>query len=150
MASSDVGVVKSLYFSVKNSNRENPAELEVDEDGVCLDKFYAKNINRSILIASEHSYDLAKENGIDIELGSLGENLFIDINPYFLAVGSKVYVGDVILEITQHCTICNSLSKVDEKLPELLKADRGVFSKCIKSGTIKKGDSVRFESPSQI
>jgi len=139
------GVVKSLYFSVKDSNRKNPDELEIDEGGVCLDKFHGKNINRSILIASEDSYNLAKENGIDIELGSLGENLFIDINPYFLAVGSKVYVGDIILEITQHCTICNSLSKVDKKLPKILKSDRGVFSKCLKSGKIKKGDSVRFE-----
>ena len=144
MVNNNIGVVKNLYFSVKNSNRKNPTELKVDEAGVCLDKFYGKNLNRSILIASQHSYDLAKENGIDIELGSLGENLFIDINPYFLAVGSKIYIGDVILEITQHCTICNSLSKVDEKLPEILKSDRGVFSKCIKSGIIKKGDSVRF------
>jgi MOSC domain-containing protein YiiM len=141
----DNGTIKELYFSVKGLGRENPTQLDVDKDGVCLDKFYTKNINRSVLIASQDSYDLAKKNNIDVESGGLGENILIDINPYSLAVGSKVYVGEVILEITQHCTICKSLSKIDESLPEILKCDRGVFSKCIKSGTVRKGDSVRFE-----
>ncbi len=138
------GIVQELYYSVKGSPRQNPDEIDVDFDGVCKDKFYAKNTNRSILIASVDSYTLAKENGIDIEPGSLGENLFIDLNPYKLSIGSKIYVGEVILEITQNCTICNSLAKVDEALPKVLKSDRGIFSKCIKSGKIRKGDIVRF------
>ena len=138
------GLVKELYISVKNASRENSQEITVDEHGICNDKFYAKDVNRSILLSSYDSYILAKENGIDMIDGSLGENILIDINPYGLASGTKIYIGEVILEITQNCTICNSLAKVDKNLPQVLKTDRGIFAKAIKSGKIRKGDTVKF------
>jgi len=144
MALSKTGTVQELYFSVKNASRKNPDEINVDEQGVYQDKFYAKNLTRSILIASLDSYDLAQSNDITMTKGSLGENILIDINPYNLAVGTQIYLGEVVLEITQNCTICNSLAKVDVNLPKILKSDRGIFSKCIKSGKIRKGDTVKF------
>ena len=140
----NTGSVQELYFSVKGLPRVNPNEIFADKQGVQEDKFYAKEVNRSVLIASMESYELAIKSGIDVPKGSLGENILIDINPYFLSVGSKIEIGDVILEITQNCTICNSLAKVDENLPEILKSDRGIFAKTIKSGKIRKGDIVKF------
>ena len=139
-----IGTVQDLYFSVKGLPRVNPDEIFADEQGVHEDKFYAKEVNRSVLIASMESYNLAKSKGIDVPKGSLGENILIDINPYFLKIGSKVEIGEVVLEITQNCTICNSLAKVDVSLPKILRSDRGIFAKTIKSGKIRKGDRVKF------
>jgi len=138
------GLVKELYISVKNSSRENSQEITVDEQGIHNDKFYAKDVNRSILLSSYDSYILAKNNAIEMIDGSLGENILIDINPYSLTSGTKIYIGEVILEITQNCTICNSLAKIDKNLPQVLKTDRGIFAKAIKSGKIRKGDTVKF------
>ena len=144
MSCTKVGVVLELFYSIKNVEKKNPDEICLDEQGVIDDKFYAKNINRSILIASLESYVLAKNSNILVPKGSLGENILIDINPYSLNVGCKIYIGEVILEITQNCTICNSLAKVDVDLPKILKSDRGIFAKCIKSGKIRKGDTLKF------
>ena len=117
MPENSVGLVEQLFVSIKGAPRENPSEIVVDADGVRDDKFYAKGANRSILIASMESYNLAQANGIKAPLGSLGENILISTNPYNLKEGDKIFVGKVILEITQYCTICNSLAKVDENLP---------------------------------
>jgi len=136
------GLVQELFISVKGQGRRNQDNLELDENGVCSDKFYGKNPNRAILLTSNDSYLLAKENNIEAEYGSLGENILMDINPYSLKVGDRLSIGEVELEITHNCTICNSLAKVDPKLPKLLEHDRGVFAKTIKNGTIKKGDIV--------
>ncbi len=144
MPDSITGSVIELFMSVKGSGKQNLLELSVDEEGVCGDKFYAKGKERSVLIASTDSYNLALENNVVAQKGSLGENILIDINPYNLEAGRKIFIGEVVLEITQNCTICNSLAKVDAKLPELLKNDRGIFAKIIKSGKIRKGDSVNF------
>ena len=114
----------------------------MDKDGVVGDKFYAKELDRSVLISSIDSYLLAKESSIDMSYGSLGENIVMDYNPYSLPTGTKIKIGEVILEISQHCTLCKSLTKVDSKLPKLLKDDRGLFAKVIKSGTIYRGDKV--------
>ncbi len=144
MADRITGRVIEVFLSVKGAGKQNPLELNVDEEGVNGDKFYAKGKERSVLIASMDSYNLALENNVVAAKGSLGENILIDINPYNLEAGRKIFIGDVVLEITQNCTICNSLAKVDAKLPELLKNDRGIFAKIIKSGMIRKGDVVNF------
>lgn len=138
-----VGQVLNLCISQKDvENRIKKEKIALDEKGVLEDKFYDKNTKRSVLLASTYSYTLAKQNAIDIEYGKLGENILLDFNPYSLEIGKKLKIGEVIIEISQACTLCKSLAKVDENLPELLKQDRGIFSKVIKTGIIKKGDEV--------
>jgi len=137
--------VLALYVSLEGkSNRTSKDVLVIDEKGVLEDKFYAKNTQRAILITSIDSYNLAKQNGIDTPLGSLGENILLDINPYHLNIGDRLEIGETTLEITQNCTICNSLAKIDAKLPKLLKNDRGIFAKVVQSGVICMDDKVRF------
>ncbi|HEC45762.1 MAG TPA: MOSC domain-containing protein [Epsilonproteobacteria bacterium] len=136
-----IGNTFSLFYSPV-SGRTLATELLLDEKGIDKDKHYNKNIDRSVLIASVESYTLAKNNDINAPYGVLGENLLIDYNPYHLPSGSRLKIGDVTLEITQHCTLCKSLVKVDAKLPKLLKNDRGIFAKVIESGKIKEGDDI--------
>ena len=136
-----VGNIFSLFFSTPQG-RVIASEMTLDEKGIIGDKHYDKNIERSVLIASLDSYTLVKNSGIDISFGSLGENLLIDYNPYHLKPGSRLKLGELTLEISQHCTLCKSLSQVDAKLPKLLKNDRGIFAKVVESGSIKKGDSI--------
>jgi len=137
------GTVLALYISTeKEPNRENRVELHLDENGVKNDKFYAKDIGRSVLLASKMSYDLAKSKDIDINYGDLGENILLDYNPYELSIGTKIEIGNVILEISQNSTLCKGLSKINSKLPKLLKTNRGIFAKVVTSGIIKKRDHI--------
>jgi MOSC domain-containing protein YiiM len=87
---------------------------------------------------------MAKDRGIEASYGSLGENILMDYNPYDFPIGAKIEVGEAIFEITQHCTICKSLAKVDKTLPKLLKDDRGVFAKVIKDGKIDLFDEIKI------
>jgi len=138
-----VGEILELFISIEGSeNRVKKASLSVDKSGILGDKFYAKSIQRSILISSDDSYLLTKEQGIELSYGLLGENILMDFNPYSLDVGTELKIGEVILEITQACTICNHLSKIDKKLPKLLRNDRGIFAKVVKSGSIHVNDAV--------
>lgn len=135
--------VLALFISVDNDKKRVPKQkLELDAMGVLEDKFYAKNTNRLILITSTTAYALAKSSGIELEYGSLGENIVIDENINHLSLGDRFKIGDVVLEVTQNCTLCNGLSILDPKLPEVLKNDRGLFVKAIVSGTIKKDDII--------
>ncbi|MDP3301445.1 MAG: MOSC domain-containing protein [Sulfuricurvum sp.] len=135
--------VLALFISVDNDKKRVPKEkLELDEMGVLEDKFYAKNTNRLILITSTTAYSLAKSSSVELEYGSLGENILIDQSINHLSVGDRLKIGDVVLEITQNCTLCNGLSVLDPKLPEVLKNDRGLFVKAVTSGIIKKDDII--------
>lgn len=140
------GSVLELYVSIKdNKNRLNKKEVKLDTNGVIEDKFYAKGADRSVLITSITSYELALNHNIEMPYGYLGENILIDLNPYGLSKGDRLEIGDVVLEITDNCTICNSLSKVDALLPKLLANDRGIFAKTLKGGNIRKGNTVNIK-----
>ncbi len=139
----EVGKVLSLYIS--NKEMPHPVEkkkINVDIKGIINDKHYNKDIERAILISSTASYALVKSHLIDIPYGILGENLLVDFNPYALPTGSQLKIGNAVLEISQNCTLCNHLSKIDKKLPKLLKNDRGIFGKVVQEGTISEGDAI--------
>ena len=138
-----IGEVLELFVSVKgDSTRIAKKVIELNENGVVGDKFYAKDRERSVLLTTIDSYSMALANNIEMSYGSLGENILIDYNPYALPIGTKIQIGEVILEVSQNCTICNHLSIIDKSLPKLLKDDRGVFVKVVKSGSIEKGDKI--------
>ncbi len=132
-----IGEVLELFISKKSVDK-----MLLDKKGVINDKFYAKDINRSVLISSIDSYKLAQDRDIELDYGQLGENILIDYNPYRLKSGARIQIGEAILEISQNCTLCKSLTKIDNKLPKLLKDDRGIFAKVIKAGEIKKRDKI--------
>jgi len=137
------GIVKELFIS-KNDKRVKTDKILVDENGIVGDKFYAKDKDRTILITSFDSYNLAKVNGIETEFGTLGENILIDINIYNLLPTDKIKIGNIFFEVTQNCTICKSLAKIDPKLPKILKTDRGIFFKALTAGEIYVGDIIEI------
>jgi MOSC domain-containing protein YiiM len=135
--------VLALFISVDDEIKRVPKEkLELDENGVLEDKFYSKKKDRLILITSLAAYTLAKDSGVNLEYGSLGENILVDKNINNLRVGNQFRIGEMVLEITQNCTLCKGLSTIDDKLPDILKHDRGIFAKAITNGIIKNGDIV--------
>lgn len=143
MSKKILGIVKELYISTSQEpSRILKSELQIDENGVIGDKFYGKDSLRSILISSTDAYTLAKNINIDMEYGVLGENILIDGTIRELNLGDSFYIGEVLFQIAQNCTICKGLSKIDAKLPKLLKDDRGIFIQAITNGSIKNGDEL--------
>ena len=138
------GKVLALFRAIKGrEGRHETDSIEIDENGIIGDKYYGKNLDRTILVTSEDaSYAMAAAEDILMPYGSLGENIVIDINPYHLRPGQQLSIGETVVAIAQNCTLCSSLGKVDERLPELLKDDRGIFVRAVTGGKIRKGDSV--------
>ncbi|XOB60777.1 MOSC domain-containing protein [Campylobacterota bacterium DY0563] len=112
--------------------------------GIKDDKFAADDLDKTVMVVGKYSYDIAKEYSIDLEYGSLGENILFDFNPHELNIGTKIKIDDAIIIITEKCTICNHLSIFDKKLPKLLKKSRGLYCKIEKSGKISKNSKVEI------
>ncbi len=143
MNNKSIGEVLELFISLKgDSKRMVKTVIELNQEGIVGDKFYAKDRERSVLLTTIESYGMAVAKNIHMPYGSLGENILIDYNPYTLPLGTKIQMGEVVLEIAQNCTICNHLSSIDKSLPKLLKDDRGIFVKVVEAGFIEKGDKL--------
>lgn len=144
----DLGEILALFISVTTptKKRVSKTNVTIDENGIVDDKYYKKDNNRSILLSSNKSYEMIHNEGITAKYGELGENIVVSFNPYDLELGTKIKMGDCILEITEHCTICNSLKKIDDCIPTLLKNDRGVFVKVISGGVLSVKDQIEVIS----
>lgn len=138
----NIGKVIETFSATKESSgmpRPKVENLNLIKDyGIENDKFAGKKLDQTVMIVGSKSYEIAKENGIDLELGSLGENILLDFDPHDFEVGTNLKIGDTTIEITQVCTVCNHLAVFDDKLPKLLKSHRGLYCKIIEGGNIEK------------
>lgn len=144
-----LGKVLNTFSATKESSgspRPLVPQLNLIKDyGIENDKFAGKKLEQTVMIVGIQSYEIAKDNGINLEFGSLGENILLDFDPHLLEVGAKLIIEDSIIEITQICTVCNHLAVFNENLPLLLKGHRGLYCKIIKSGIVSKDMIVKIK-----
>ncbi|RBQ27669.1 MULTISPECIES: MOSC domain-containing protein [Arcobacteraceae] len=145
----EIGKVLEIFSAKKDSMSSLPRpkveKLNLIKDyGIELDKFALKNLDQTVMIVGLKSYQIAKNYGINLEFGSLGENILLDFDPHDFEVGIKLQIEEGILEITQICTVCNHLSIFDENLPKLLKGHRGVYCRILESGLVLKDTKVNL------
>ena len=123
----------------KSKVRPKRDKLNLIKDyGIKNDKFALKNLEQSVLIVPIDAYNITQKEGIELEYGSLGENILVNFNIMDLDIGTKLKIGDAILQITQKCTMCNHLAIFDKRVPKLVKNYRGVYCKILESGEILK------------
>lgn len=137
-----IGKVLNVFSATKESSglpRPVVKEINLIKDfGIQNDKFAGKKLDQTVMIVGLKSYEIALEIGINLEFGSLGENILLDIDPHAYEIADRFKFGDAVIEITQICTVCSHLAVFSEQLPSLLKGHRGVYCKIINGGIIKK------------
>jgi len=146
----NIGKVLNTFSAKKEQSGLPRPEVEelnlISGFGIKDDKFAGTDEEKAVMIVGKFAYDLAKEHGVNLEKGSLGENILFDFNPHEYNIGTVFKIGDAVFEITQACTICNHLSIFGDELPTLLKHCRGLYCKIINSGDITSGMTVKFVS----
>lgn len=137
-----VGKILGTYSATKESKsmprpKVNSLNLILNH-GIENDKFALKDLDKTVMVLGKNSYELSKDNNINLEYGSLGENIVFDFNPHLFPIGSVFIIGDCEIEITEKCTICNHLAIFHKKLPKIVKDCRGLYCKINKSGIVEK------------
>ncbi|KAB7886285.1 MOSC domain-containing protein [Poseidonibacter ostreae] len=138
----NIGKVIEVFSATKDSSglpRPIVKYLDILKGhGIKNDKFAGKDEDKSVMVVGKKAYDISKENGINLEFGSFGENILFDFDPHDFKIGTVFKVGDVELEITQACTICNHLAVFGKELPFLVKHHRGLYCRVLNNGKIVK------------
>lgn len=136
--------ILKLFIANKQIKQMDEVEsLKLEIGGVIGDKYFGRE-DREVLISSISGYKLALENNISMNYGTLGENILTNMNLKNLQLGDRLKIGETLLEISMLCPVCNHLSAVKKELPKLIKDDRGIFAKVVKSGVISLNDSIEL------
>jgi len=105
---------------------------------------HAGNWHRQVSLLGQESIDKMKALGIKgLCTGKFAENLTTEgIELYSLKVGTRLKIGDALLEVTQIGKECHQKCAIYHQVGECVMPKEGIFAKVIKGGTVKAGDSI--------
>lgn len=141
-----VGKVISLNISVKKgTTKSSVSEVELIENyGIKGDAHANSNWHRQISLLSINSIEKMKDKGFDLNFGDFAENITVEgFEVKDLSIGTKLKIGEVILEISQIGKSCHSKCEIFKTVGDCIMPKEGVFARVLKGGKIKVGDEIR-------
>ena len=107
---------------------------------------HAGNWHRQVSLLGMESINKMKNTGIlDLETGSFAENITTEgIVLFELPVGTKLKIGETLMEVTQIGKECHLGCAIREKTGDCVMPREGIFTKLISSGWIKPGDEIEI------
>lgn len=142
-----MGKVTSVNISDKKGVRKHKVEeinLKIDY-GIENDA-HAGNWHRQISLLGDESVDKVRKHIPGITPGAFAENINTkDIILYELPVGTKISIGNSILEVTQIGKQCHDQGCAIKKATgDCVMPREGIFAIVIQEGTIKTGDEINI------
>lgn len=104
---------------------------------------HAGNWHRQISLLAQESVDKMLNLGIELSAGDFAENIVTKgITLKTLPVGTKLLVGETILEVTQIGKECHNDCEIKRLVGKCVMPTEGIFAKVIKEGRIQNNDLI--------
>jgi MOSC domain-containing protein YiiM len=145
--------VKPIVVSVNISTEKGVPKREVD--GIRLIEghgiegdAHAGAWHRQVSLLAEESINRMRAKGLtELAHGAFGENInTIGIDLNHLPVGTRLLVGEAILEVTQIGKEChNGGCAIKEATGECVMPTDGIFAIVMRGGVVRAGDGIEIE-----
>ncbi|HEY8804491.1 MAG TPA: MOSC domain-containing protein, partial [Clostridium sp.] len=108
---------------------------------------HAGNWHRQVSFLGVESINKMKAAGAEgLSAGKFAENITTEgIILYELTVGTKLKIGDVVLEVTQIGKECHLGCEIRKLVGDCIMPREGIFAKVLEEGYIKAGDDIVVE-----
>lgn len=99
--------------------------------------------HRQVSLLSVEKINDFNAKGANVNYGAFGENLIVEgFDLKTIPIGTKIKVGDAILEVTQIGKECHTKCAIYYSVGECIMPKEGIFAIVIKGAEIKEGDVV--------
>ena len=136
------GYVSGICISARRGIPKSPVDSVnlVENYGLEHDA-HAGNWHRQISILCLEEIEKFQAGGADVKHGDFGENLIIKgINLKEYPVGTRLRIGDALIETTQIGKVCHHHCRIFQQMGECIMPKSGVFAKVLQGGAVKIGD----------
>lgn len=141
--------LKGKVVSVNSSQEKGVVKQPIDE-GVFLENHglegdaHAGNWHRQVSLLALESFQKMIDAGAEgLVPGIFAENITTEgIELFTLPVGTRLKIGETIQEVTQIGKECHSGCEIARKVGKCVMPKEGIFTKIIKPGKIREGDSI--------
>ena len=100
--------------------------------------------HRQVSLLGMESVNKMKQKGlVDLETGSFAENITTEgIVLFELPVGTKLKIGETLMEVTQIGKECHSGCAIRQKTGDCVMPREGIFTKVLTPGWVQSGDEI--------
>ncbi|TAL18447.1 MOSC domain-containing protein [bacterium] len=133
----------SINISDKKGMRKTPIPaVLITFTGLAGDA-HSGDWHRMVSLLAEESIDKMRAMGLDVKAGDFAENLTTrGLDLLALPLGSKIKVGPVLMEITQHGKECHTRCAIYHQAGDCVMPKEGIFAKVLSEGEVKNGDEI--------
>lgn len=147
MVSTREGRVVAVCLSPSKGTRKKPVDsiTLVEHHGVLGDA-HAGDWHRQVSMLSVASINKMKRFGVEASFGDFAENITTEgLELHTLPVGTKLKIGDALLEVTQIGKECHTKCEIAKSVGVCIMPAEGIFLRVLKGGVVKPGDRVIVE-----
>ena len=137
-----IAVSRSKQKGTKKTNI--PEGVLKENYGLAADAHADSNTHRQVSLLAVESIDKIRGLGFNVAPGDFAENLTTEgIDLLSIPVGARIRIGEgVILELTQIGKECHTGCAIYQQIGKCIMPKEGVFTKVVKGGLVKAGDTV--------
>jgi len=146
MMEKEIGIVTGINISKEKGVVKEPiAEGEFIEEHGLKGDAHAGKWHRQVSLLGQESIDKMTAMGVEgLSSGQFAENLTTSgIILYELPVGTRLKIGETLHEVTQIGKECHKGCAIKKKVGHCIMPAEGIFTRVLKSGMIRVGDSVK-------
>jgi MOSC domain-containing protein YiiM len=139
-----MALVKAVCISEKKGERKKPVDaVELRENHGIVGDGHAGEWHRQVSLLAEESIEKMRKLGLDVNSGDFAENITTSgIDLVSLPVGSRLQVGQTLLEVTQIGKECHTRCAIYHQAGDCVMPKEGIFVKVITGGTVRPGDEI--------
>jgi MOSC domain-containing protein YiiM len=137
--------VAAVNISEKKGVIKKPVpQIKLIEDyGIEGDAHAGKWHRQVSLLANESIDKMRKLGAYELTFGVFAENITTEgVELHTLPVGTKLHIGDVVLEVTQIGKECHHGCEIRNIVGDCVMPREGIFTRVLEGGIIKPGDEI--------
>lgn len=106
---------------------------------------HAGDWHRQVSLLAHADIEFMRAKGLNLKPGAFGENLVIDgLDVDELGVGSRLRIGDVLLELTQIGKVCHTRCAIYYSTGDCIMPRTGLFARVLEGGELLPGAPVEI------
>ena len=111
---------------------------------------HAGDWHRQISLLADESVDTMRALGLTLSPGAFAENILTrGIELKTLPIGTRLRVGDALLEVTQIGKECHNDCEIKKTTGKCVMPTEGIFAVVVVEGRIRSGDRITIEGGAQ-
>ena len=136
-------VVAVCISERKGTQKHEVPEIQLKIDHGIVGDAHAGNWHRQVSLLAQESVEEMKAVFPDIPVGAFAENILTEgLTLFTLPVGTRLRVGEVLLEVTQIGKECHAHCAIRQQVGDCVMPREGIFTIVLEEGTVRSGDAI--------